>query len=438
MLGFTRTAALGAALFFCMGNAAFAVEGAAASAVNVRTGPGTSFSIVDQLTAGEVVEIRECSSNGWCFVEHDGPDGWVSANYLTAAPGVEAEDLGLGDAGSDCSFSFVIGPDGPSLAINCGDQPPPPPPPPPPPADEAEACFYTGANYQGGERCHGLATRNSLPAAMNDAFSSVRLFGNARVRLCTNQNLGGVCVNVNASTPQLGAQLNNRASSLRVSAGAPPPPPEEDKACLYSGANYQGTERCYGPGTRNSLVAAINDAASSVRLSGDAQVLLCTGQNLGGFCAELGASTPQLGAQLNNRVSSLEVFTGGLPPPPPPEPEVPFTHSDGFIALQQTFSANLNTGAVGGAGVDIWYEAVSAAEKYVTPRNGALLARGDRSNRGYAGCSAEAFSDESIPLWDMPVGSYVCVRTNQGRISQFRLNGFTGTTMNIGYTTWEN
>ena len=128
--------------------------------------------------------------------------------------------------------------------------------------------------------------------------------------------------------------------------------------------------------------------------------------------------------------------TGGLPPPPPEDE--PFTHSTGSISLQQTFMANLDNGTVGGAGVDIWYEAVSAAEKYVTPRNGALFALGDRSNRGYAGCSAEAFSDESIALWDMPVGSYVCVRTNAGRISQFRLNGFAGTTMNLGYTTWEN
>jgi hypothetical protein len=36
------------------------------------------------------------------------------------------------------------------------------------------------------------------------------------------------------------------------------------------------------------------------------------------------------------------------------------------------------------------------------------------------------------------VGSYVCVKTNQGRISQFRLNGYSGTTMNLGYTTWAN
>lgn len=59
---------------------ALAVEAAAKSPVNVRTGPGKTFGIVDQLTAGEVVNVTECAPSNFCFVEHDGPDGWVSAN----------------------------------------------------------------------------------------------------------------------------------------------------------------------------------------------------------------------------------------------------------------------------------------------------------------------------------------------------------------------
>ena len=68
----------------------------------------------------------------------------------------------------------------------------------------------------------------------------------------------------------------------------------------------------------------------------------------------------------------------------------------------------------------------------------ATIAVGDGSNRGYEGCSAESFSGDDVPLADIPVGTYVCVKTNQGRISQFRVNGFMGTTMKLGYTTWAN
>jgi uncharacterized protein YraI len=61
--------------------AALAAPAEATSAVNVRTGPGTSYRVVDQLYAGENVDVHGCRG-GWCEVSHSGPDGWVSANYL--------------------------------------------------------------------------------------------------------------------------------------------------------------------------------------------------------------------------------------------------------------------------------------------------------------------------------------------------------------------
>lgn len=329
----------GAATLLSAGGA-LAIEAAAEAAVNVRTGPGTGFGIVDQLTEGEIVEVTECAPSGWCFVEHSGPDGWVSATYLTMAPGSDEEEVVQSEDSPDCSFGFTIGPSGPSLSINCGDAPEPEPEP----VEDAEACFYVGANFSGQQLCMAPGTRNSLNATFNNRISSVRLFGGARARLCVNTNLGGYCRNVNANTANLVAQIDNKASSLQVYLGAPPEP----------------------------------------------------------------------------------------------EPELPDTFSTGLIDLPQTFLANLDNGAVAAAGADIWYEAVTAVEKYITPRNGALIALGDGSNRGYAGCSIEDFSADAVPLDDMPPGTYVCVRTNQGRISQFRVNGFVGTTMKLGYTTWSN
>lgn len=65
-----------------MATQAFAVDATANMALNVRTGPGTNYAIVDALYAGEVVDVTGCQG-GWCTISHSGPDGWVSANYLS-------------------------------------------------------------------------------------------------------------------------------------------------------------------------------------------------------------------------------------------------------------------------------------------------------------------------------------------------------------------
>lgn len=346
-----------AALLACTGGA-LAVEAAAKSAVNVRTGPGKTFSVIDQLTAGEVVTIKECAPSNFCFIEHSGPDGWVSASFLVPVEEEEPEEdmeEGSGD-NPDCSFGFNMGSGGPSLSVNCGDGPVlevgpgAPPPPEPEDDDEPRACFYTGNNFDGEELCVGVGIRNALNATFNNKISSVELFGGAKTRLCEDPNLTGYCRTVNSDTAPLVPQINNKASSLTVYVGADPLP---------------------------------------------------------------------------------------LPAPPPPIVN-PGTYTTGPIDLPQTYTANLDNGNVGGSGTDIWYQAVTNSEKYITPEPGAAIALGDGSNRGYEGCSVADFSSDRVALEDMPVGTYVCVKTNQGRISQFRVNGFVGTTMKLGYTTFNN
>jgi len=60
---------------------AFAAPAIASSNVNVRSGPGTSYGVVDTLRRGTRVDVQNCRGS-WCFVVKPGPDGWVSANYL--------------------------------------------------------------------------------------------------------------------------------------------------------------------------------------------------------------------------------------------------------------------------------------------------------------------------------------------------------------------
>jgi len=125
-------------------------------------------------------------------------------------------------------------------------------------------------------------------------------------------------------------------------------------------------------------------------------------------------------------------------PIPRPTPN-PVTHSTGPLSVPQSYTFDLDNGTVGAVGADIWFHAVTNTELYLEPRSGAQMAVGDRTNRGFAGCSSESFSANRVALGAVPVGSYVCVRTNEGRISQFRMNAISSgspKTLTLGYTTW--
>jgi hypothetical protein len=88
-------------------SASFADE--ATAHVNVRTGPGTQYRVVDTLYPGEQVNIETCRSNGWCLIEHSGPDGWVSARYLSNDGGDYDDDDRNVRRAPNISFSFSFG-----------------------------------------------------------------------------------------------------------------------------------------------------------------------------------------------------------------------------------------------------------------------------------------------------------------------------------------
>lgn len=89
--------------------AAAAVEAVARSAVNVRSGPGVSHARIDALYAGEAVNVTQCRRS-WCYVEHLGPNGWVSKNFLRAT-GSSAPSGGSGSssAAGDAAAAAILG-----------------------------------------------------------------------------------------------------------------------------------------------------------------------------------------------------------------------------------------------------------------------------------------------------------------------------------------
>jgi hypothetical protein len=286
------------ALAFSAGSA-WAVEAAATTGLNVRSGPGTSFVIVDTLYRGEVVNVVECTAAGtWCRIEHAGPDGWVSRSYLTAPNGA-------GTPGAPVQFGFTIPlPGGGSITFGTpGYTPPAGGVDPTPPVEEARVCVYDLPNFAGDSICVRPGRSDaSISGPWNNRVTSLRVFGGASIRLCRRPNYGGVCNVFLSDRARLGSALNNNASSYDVM------PPEPARVCVYDLANFRGDSICVRPGASdNALGATWNDRVTSLRVFGGARIRLCQNNGFGGFCNTFLNDVRQLGGALNDRASSYRV-----------------------------------------------------------------------------------------------------------------------------------
>lgn len=116
------------------------------------------------------------------------------------------------------------------------------------------------------------------------------------------------------------------------------------------------------------------------------------------------------------------------------------TFHTGQLSVRQTYTADFDQSSTNSNKADLWFQAETRDLLYLTPRNGAKIGVGNRSNRGFAGCSTARYTNSRVSLRDIPVGAYVCVKTSEGRISQFRMNNISGgspKTITLGFTTFE-
>lgn len=192
----------------------FAAPAQAATAnanVNVRSGPGTDYRVVDVLRRGDRADIVR-RSGGWCQVEKPGPDGWVSCRYLSDDRGGGGIVIGGGDRGPDVDIEFSI--PGFSFSIGSGrgdfdfgrpDRP-----------RRGEVCFYEHTDYRGSRFCARSGERIRALGAWNDRISSIRVRGNVEAQVCEHSNFRGRCVVVDRSVRNLGRRGNDVISSIRV------------------------------------------------------------------------------------------------------------------------------------------------------------------------------------------------------------------------------
>ncbi len=108
--------------------------------------------------------------------------------------------------------------------------------------------------------------------------------------------------------------------------------------------------------------------------------------------------------------------------------------------IPQTYLFDLDSGKIAENGeADIWFEAETETERYLTPRNGAAIGF-TRENPSFETCSNVRMAERRIPIQRFPETAYACVRTNRGNIAAFKLLEPVGPSpgvMQIHFSTWK-
>lgn len=123
-----------------------------------------------------------------------------------------------------------------------------------------------------------------------------------------------------------------------------------------------------------------------------------------------------------------------------PDPPVPPIHSQGTFELPSPMMANLDNGATALLQGDLVHNAPDLFNLQLTPRNGAQISFTNGAQRGYAGCSAAAYSSTGVMVSAISAGDYICFKTDEGRISEFRVTAIGGgifQPLSISYRTWQ-
>jgi len=170
-------------------------------------------------------------------------------------------------------------------------------------------CVYQDIRYQGWEQCYNAGDEISTLDRRNNAISSIRIYGRARVTVYDNTGFRGQAAEFSSDVPDLGLRNVNGSrswsdhiQSLRVSSdsysnnnsnntpiyGGNPSnnnryPNQQQQisqgVCVYDRPDYQGREQCWNSGSNLSDLARSGDGnwsdkISSIRLLGRTSVVL--------------------------------------------------------------------------------------------------------------------------------------------------------------------
>ncbi len=193
--------------------AASAAPAVATANVNVRSGPSTSFPVIDTLRPGEAVDVAGCRT-GWCYLTDE--DGYVSSAYLRRGSSGGATF----EPNFNLSFNFPqgsisLGTGGVSIGVGSGRPDRPDNRPPSGGSLPGDVCFYSGTDYTGSRFCMDQGDLTPyVGAAWNNRISSIRNPDGLQVLVCDDAGYDD-CRTYRTSARSLGS-FDNVISSIRI------------------------------------------------------------------------------------------------------------------------------------------------------------------------------------------------------------------------------
>ena len=183
-------------------------------------------------------------------------------------------------------------------------------------------CFYEHINYGGQYFCTNINTTDPI-LEMNDQISSIRVFGNAEVTVYQDRDFQGRSQTIASDMSDLRqGGWNDAITSVRVQPrggaaastdrwGRPPTP--ANGACFYEHPNFEGQYFCSRQGERIEMVPqGTNDLISSIRLFGNAEIVVYRDRDFSGASQWFDVSEPDLRESgWNDTISSYEIQRRG-------------------------------------------------------------------------------------------------------------------------------
>ena len=120
---------------------------------------------------------------------------------------------------------------------------------------------------------------------------------------------------------------------------------------------------------------------------------------------------------------------------PTPEP-TSGVYKTGKITVDSSFTVDLDKiTSPGTPNEDLWYEAVSAAERYLTPQNGAKF-KAMGSTPSQSDCTGASLKSSKINFTDIDVGDWFCFKTDDDRYGRMQVEGITSSSITLDVRTW--
>lgn len=207
--------------------------------------------------------------------------------------------------------------------------------------DRDRVCFYQDVDYHGWEECYNAGDELSDLKRHNNAISSIRVFGRARVTVYDDTEFDGRSAEFTSNVPDLGRRnmagsrsWSDRIKSFQIdgastssSYGRPGVglgrpdygngQEPRDGICVYEQADYRGRSECWSSGEQVRDLGRqsnLNDRISSIRILGRGVAYIYRDTNFQGESVAVDRDIPNLAnlggrdfGNWNDQVSSLEV-----------------------------------------------------------------------------------------------------------------------------------